>query len=40
MNAVTLVEEGVFRTYRFSTIIKQGCCPEFTEYLDYAHQAI
>ncbi|XP_025193335.1 serine/threonine-protein kinase polo-like isoform X2 [Melanaphis sacchari] len=40
MNAVTFVEENIFRTYRFSTIAEYGCSPEFEKCLEYAHKKI
>jgi len=40
MNAVTFVEENIFRTYRFNTIAEHGCTPEFEKCLVYAHKKI
>jgi len=40
MNAVTFVEDNIFRTYRFNTIAEYGCSPEFEKYLEYAHKKI
>lgn len=40
MNAVTFVEDNIFRTYRFNTIAKYGCSPEFSKCLEYAHKKI
>lgn len=40
MNAVTFVEENIFRTYRFNTIAEYGCSPEFEKCLEYAHKKI
>ncbi|KAL4113809.1 hypothetical protein QTP88_017381 [Uroleucon formosanum] len=40
MNAVTFVEENIFRTYRFSTIVENGCSSEFEKCLHYAYKKI
>jgi len=40
MNAVTFVEENIFRTYRFNTISEYGCKPKFAKCLEYAHKKI
>jgi len=40
MNAVTYIENNVFRTYRFNTIAEYGCSPELTKCLDIAYKKI
>lgn len=40
MNAVTVVEENVFRTYGFKTIAEHGCSQEIFNCLEYAHGKI
>ncbi|XP_050442073.1 serine/threonine-protein kinase PLK1-like [Adelges cooleyi] len=40
MNAVTFIEDNVFRTYRFNTIAEHGCSPELSRCLEYAHKKI
>lgn len=40
MNAVTFIEENIFRTYSFNTISQHGCSPEFAKCLEYAHNKI
>lgn len=40
MNAVTFIENNVFRTYRFNTIAEHGCSPELGKCLEYAHKKI
>lgn len=40
MNAVTFIENNVFRTYRFNTIAEHGCSPELAKCLEYAHKKI
>lgn len=40
MNAVTYIENNVFRTYRFNTIAENGCSPELAKCLDTAHKKI
>ncbi|VVC45273.1 Protein kinase, ATP binding site,Protein kinase domain,Serine/threonine-protein kinase, active site,POLO [Cinara cedri] len=40
MNAVTFIEENIFRTYRFSTISENGCNPEYAQCLEYAYSKI
>ncbi|XP_050528364.1 serine/threonine-protein kinase polo-like [Daktulosphaira vitifoliae] len=40
MNAITFIEDNVFRTYRFNTIAEHGCSPELSRCLEYAHKKI
>lgn len=40
MNAVTFVEENIFRTFRFKTIAEHGCSQEIFNCLEYAHKKI
>lgn len=39
MSAVTLIDNK-FRTYKFSTISKQGCSAELYQKLRYAHEKL